>query len=59
MIDRQDIIGIADSIGKQLTETQIDEALSLYPSEADQDPDAEWYLVVEKIVYDITDPVNG
>jgi hypothetical protein len=54
MITAEDVKGVADFIGRTLTQEQTDEVLKLYPGEQEEDPGAEWYLVVEKIVYDIT-----
>ena len=54
MITAEDVKGVADFIGKTLTQEQTDEVLKLYPGEQEGDPSAEWYLVVEKIIYDIT-----
>lgn len=54
MIGPDDVKGVADFLKKELTEDQIKEVVSLYPGEQEEDPSAEWYLVVEKIIYDIT-----
>jgi hypothetical protein len=55
MIAQEDVKGVADFIGRTLTPEQTEQVISLYPEEQEQDPSAEWYLVVEKIIYDITD----
>jgi Ca2+-binding EF-hand superfamily protein len=54
MIDKEDVLQVAKTINKDLTEEQIKEVLSLYESEEDEDPSATWDLIVEKIIYDIT-----
>lgn len=54
MITSDDVRGVAEFLKKELTQNQVDEVISLYPEEQEQDPSAEWYLVVEKIIYDIT-----
>lgn len=53
MIVKEDVLRVAKTIGKELSEEQINEVLSLYESEEDDDPSATWDLVVEKIIYDI------
>lgn len=53
MIEKEDVLQVANSIGKILTEEQIQEVISLYSSEEDEDPSATWDLIVEKIIYDI------
>ena len=53
MIDKEDVLQIAKTINKDLTEEQIQEVISLYDSEEEQDPSATWDLIVEKIIYDI------
>lgn len=54
MITSDDVRGVAEFLKKELTQNQVDEVIRLYPSEQKEDPSAEWYLVVEKIIYDIT-----
>lgn len=54
MIEADDVKSVADSLGMALTQEQIDSVVKLYESEQDDDPSAEWYLVVEKIIYDVT-----
>jgi len=54
MIAQEDVKGVAEFIGRTLTPEQTEQVISLYPGEQEQDPGAEWYLVVEKIIYDIT-----
>lgn len=53
MIEKEDVFQVANSIGQNLTEEQIQEVISLYESEEDEDPSATWDLIVEKIIYDI------
>ena len=47
MIDRADVIQVADSIGISLTDKQIDAILATYPDN--------WTLIVEDMIYDIKD----
>ena len=54
MITSDDVRGVAEFLKRSLTQEQVDEVIRLYPSEQEEDPGAEWYLVVEKIIYDIT-----
>lgn len=53
MIEKDDVLQVAKSIGQDLSEEQIQEVINLYSSEEDQDPTATWDLIVEKIIYDI------
>lgn len=53
-IEREDVIRVAESIGKTLTEEQIDQVLEEYPSWEEQDPTATWNLIVEDLVYFVT-----
>jgi len=57
MIDRTDIIQVADSIGVSLTEKQIEAIIATYPAYAAACPD-NWALIVEDMIYDITDVMN-
>jgi hypothetical protein len=54
-IQAEDVVQVATSIKQTLTEKEIQEALTRYPSEQRDDPGATWNLVVEKIVYDLID----
>jgi len=52
MIQKEDVIQVADSIGVSLTENQIDHIIAAYPSYAAACPD-NWTLIVEDMIYDI------
>jgi hypothetical protein len=54
MIEKNDIIRIAKSVGKHLTDSQVNTVIELYPEWARQDPTATWNLIVEDIVYFVT-----
>lgn len=52
-IQKEDIIEVAETLNITLTETEIDNVLSIYESEADNDPTATWDLVVENCIYNV------
>ena len=59
MITRLDVLNVAKSISIDLTESDIDEVLTQYPSEQDNDPTATWDLVIENCIYNINnDKIN-
>lgn len=51
MIDKQDVLSVARSIDKTLTDEQIEDVLEEYPAWAKQDPTATWNLIVEDLIY--------
>jgi hypothetical protein len=53
MITRLDVIEVANSLGFELTEAEIDEVLTIYPAEEDNDPTATWDLIVENCIYNV------
>jgi Ca2+-binding EF-hand superfamily protein len=53
-IDKEDIKRIAKSIGKSLTDEQVNQILEEYPNWEKQDPTATWNLIVEDLVYFVT-----
>jgi len=53
MITRLDIIDVANRLGFELTEAEIDEVQSIYPAEEDNDPTATWDLIVENCIYTV------
>ncbi len=55
MITPEDVKGVADFVGRKLTEDQIGKVIELYASNPRQDANEEWYLVVEEIIYALTD----
>jgi hypothetical protein len=59
MITRLDVLQVAKSISIDLTESDIDEVLTQYPSEQDNDPTATWNLVIENCIYNVNnDKIN-
>jgi Ca2+-binding EF-hand superfamily protein len=48
---KEDIIRIAKSIGKSLTDKEVEKVLEEYPAWEKQDPTATWNLIIEDIVY--------
>lgn len=54
-IDRQDVILVASSIKKNLTEQQIGQVLYMYNHEEEADPTATWTLIVENCIYQVID----
>lgn len=55
MITPEDVQGVADFVGRKLTEDQIKKVIELYTTNPKQDQNVEWYLVVEEIIYALTD----
>jgi hypothetical protein len=53
-IEYDDVKNVSMRIRRPLTEKQVNKVLSLYDGELKQDPTANWSLIVEKIIYDIT-----
>jgi len=53
MIEREDVLQVANSLNIELTKEQINEVIMQYPSEAENDPSATWDLIVENIIYNI------
>jgi hypothetical protein len=58
MIDRTDVIQVADSIGVSLTEKQIELIIANYPSYAAVSVD-NWTLIVEDMIYDIDNTIEN
>ena len=54
-ISRTDVLVVANSIKKQLTEQQINQILSMYNHEEEADPTATWNLIVENCIYQVID----
>lgn len=55
MVQKEDVVQVATSLGQTLTEVEIAEVISRYPYEQEEDPGGTWDLVVEKIMYDLID----
>ena len=50
MISKNDVINVARSINKALTDDQIEMVIEEYPMWVEQDPAANWRLLVEDII---------
>ena len=55
MIQKEDVVSVATSINKTLTDKQIEDVLELYPSEQRNDPTATWNLVIEHCINQIVE----
>lgn len=55
MITTEDIYLVANNLGIGLTDDQVQDVLEQYPFEQEEDPTANWSLVVEKIIWDLKD----
>jgi len=53
MICRQDVLDVAEGIGIELTEAEVDEILAQYPVEQDKEPNIGWELIIDNLIYDI------
>lgn len=54
-IGRTDVLVVAKSINKQLTEEQVNKVILMYPHEEECDPTGTWNLIVEHCIYSILD----
>lgn len=54
-IGRTDVLVVANSINKQLTEEQVNKVILMYPHEEECDPTGTWNLIVEDCIYSILD----
>lgn len=52
-ISREDVINVADRLGRTLSEEQIQEVLERYDDEAENDHTATWNLIVENCIYNL------
>ena len=51
MIQREDVLSVAQDLGLSPSEEQIQEVLEEFESAADNDSSATWDLVVEQLLY--------
>jgi len=51
MIDKHDVIRVAKSLGKTLTDKQVQFVVNEYPAWQETDPTANWSSVVEDVIY--------
>ena len=56
-ITETDVLSVAKGLDIELLNEQVEKVLNLFDGESEDDPSANWYLVVEKIIYDIIDEV--
>lgn len=54
MIERLDVLQIAESINVTLTPEQIAEVIVRYTSAELDDPTATWGLIVEQLIWEVT-----
>lgn len=54
MIQKEDVLQVAYSLKKNLTEEQIKYVLDNYESAQEDDPSGTWDLVVEQLISEIT-----
>ena len=53
-IEKEDVLSVAYDIKKNLTDKQVLYVLENYDSAQEEDPSATWDLVVENLIYQIT-----
>jgi len=54
-IGRTDVLVVANSINKKLTEDQVNKILLMYPHEEECDPTGTLNLIVEHCIYSVLD----
>ena len=52
-ITTEDVFNVADSLNMEISETVAEEVLYRYEEEQDDDPSANWTLVIENILYNL------
>ena len=52
MIQKEDVISVAKSISIQLSTKRIDKIIECYPEVEKHQPDVNWSLIVEQLIYD-------
>ena len=52
-IDKEDVLNVAQSINKELTEEQVTKVLHMYPHEEECDATGTWNLIVEHCIYQV------
>ena len=50
----QDVLSVAESLNKTLTEREVDLVLEQYDGEEEQDPTGHWTLIVEQCIYNLS-----
>jgi cell division ATPase FtsA len=54
-ISEEDVKRVAKNINKEINQKQIKEVLDMYPSEQENDPEESWNLIVENLIYQVTE----
>ena len=54
-LSKSDVKSVADQLHIELTEDQIEKILLLYPAWQENDPTGTWDLVIEDLIYHVTD----
>ena len=52
-ITLEDVFNVADSLNMEIPESVAEEVLYRYEEEQEEDPSANWILVVENILYNL------
>ena len=55
MINKEDVLQVAESLHIELNNEQIEYVLENYQYEVEADPTGEWYLRIENLIYQIID----
>lgn len=54
-VSKEDVLQVATTLKKELTEKEIQNVIELYPSYQDQDPTGNWSTSVEDAIYQVID----
>ena len=57
MIEKEDVISVADSLGIQVNPEQIERIIELYPDAQKQCSNEIWTLVVEQLIIEVVDGI--
>lgn len=57
MIQKEDVLSVADSLGMQVTPEQIEKIIELYPDAEKQCPNEIWALIVEQLLIEVVDGI--
>jgi len=52
-ITSTDVLKVAKTLGKELSDSKVTQVLEMYDGEADNDPTATWDLIVENCLYNL------
>jgi len=53
MITQEEVREVANSIGQEITQEQVEEVIALYDGACEEDPSGRWDQIIEKIINDI------